>query len=244
MNKPSANHQRWKKFDSRSGHGTLLTCKETEKYDFNSIFHARIKMSVVPIYYDIQIEQTGELILRTNNKSCALRIFDYISRKFPNHQHKISLGAERNILKWRLRSWYIILKRTYLFLTFLFLFACFMLLFVSYGVYSDYSKHEWRKSSVLVENISALNEIAYVRIVDSKEKEQELKCHIIDSDVPELQTRAIEKDKFDAYLSSENQPELRLKSPRFYVLFLCLALCSLLISTICCRKFLKSYEKE
>jgi len=222
----------------------LLTCKETEKYDFNSIFHARIKMSVIPIYYDIQIEQTGELILRTNKKSCALRIFDYISKEFPNNQHKISLGAERDILKWRLQAWRIILKRTYLFLTFLFLFAGFMLLFVSYGVYSDCSKHVWEKNSVLVESISESNEFAYVRIVNSNEKEQELKCHILDSDVTELQARAIEKDKFDVYLSSETQPELRLKSPRIYVLFLCFALCSLLISMICCRKSLKSYENE
>ncbi len=66
----------------------LLQCGQSERAEIRDIFSSRIRMSIIAIYYDVKIEQTGELILRFNNKQTALHFFNYITHKFPENNKK------------------------------------------------------------------------------------------------------------------------------------------------------------
>jgi len=208
----------------------LLRCKGTGKYDSKGLFHARVRMPIYPAYYDIEIGQTGELILTTGNKACALKAFDYICKEFPNNPHKILFNEEKNILQERRQAWSHILKRAYMFMSFLSLFACLILGFVSYGLYADYSNREWKKQNVVVGELPIQNEVIEVQTADTGKNQ--LQCGILREDVPALQKMQKGGKALEAYISYEKQPQLRIRRPtkKESALFLCYAVCAFLFS--------------
>lgn len=228
----------------------LLQCEESERSEIRDIFCSHIRMSIIPIYYDVKIEQTGELILRFNDKQTALRFFDYITHEFSENNKKIDFGQEERILNARHRLLLLMSKSFFLFCSITTFFFSLILFFCSYGIYSDYSKNFWKKSNILVENTKSNDHVSVI-IQDEAESNSKLVCSVLSSDLIALQNAAKEGKKIAVYISFKKSPALRISPPtrEDSVLFFTFAASSASVSGICfClfwrtrRKFLQDEE--
>lgn len=220
----------------------LLQCEESERFERYDIFHSRVRMSIIPIYYVIKIENNGELILRFSEKQAAIETFDYICRSFPAINKRVDFGDENRILKVRKLLWLMILKNFLLFVSIVTGLVSIVLCFCSYCIHADVFEKNWERCNIYVVREHADN--AYVRVRISKQS-KELTCSVLSNDLSTLRDAAKKREEIAAYIAFGNSPELRLSSPNAtnFVLFISMAGGMLFVSISLFYLFIRTKNK-
>lgn len=220
----------------------LLQCEEGERLERYDIFHSRVRMSVIPIYYVIKAEDNGELILRFSEKQAAIKTFDYICQSFPAIDRRVDFGDEKRILRVRKLLWLMILKNFLLFVSIVTSLVSIVLFFFSYCIHTDVFEKNWERCNIYVVREHADN--AYVRVRISKQS-KELKCRVLSNDLSTLSDAAKKREEIEAYIAFGNSPELRLSSPNVtnFVLFISMAGGMLFISMSLFFLFIRTKNK-
>lgn len=220
----------------------LLQCEEGERLERYDIFHSRVRMSVIPIYYVIKAEDNGELILRFSEKQAAIEAFDYICQSFPAIDRRVDFGDEKRILRVRKLLWLMILKNFLLFVSIVTSLVSIVLFFCSYCIHADVFEKNWERCNIYVVREHADN--AYVRVRISKQS-KELKCRVLSNDLSTLSDAAKKREEIEAYIAFGNSPELRLSSPNVtnFVLFISMAGGMLFISMSLFFLFIRTKNK-
>lgn len=220
----------------------LLQCEEGERLERYDIFHSRVRMSVIPIYYVIKAEDNGELILRFSEKQAAIEAFDYICQSFPAIDRRVDFGDEKRILRVRKLLWLMTLKNFLLFVSIVTSLVSIVLFFFSYCIHADVFEKNWERCNIYVVREHADN--AYVRVRISKQS-KELKCRVLSNDLSTLSDAAKKREEIEAYIAFGNSPELRLSSPNVtnFVLFISMAGGMLFISMSLFFLFIRTKNK-
>lgn len=191
-----------------AGSCLVLQCSESGRHEIHDIFHSRVRMAVEPIYYDIKIEQTGHLILRSATRQTALDALHYMAQKLSGITSRIELGDEANILELRRSLWLRIQKNALRALSVISAVLALIFGFCSYCIYVDVTGHDWKKHSVVVESATGDHELR-VSLTSADGVQKYYQCSVMSSDMPILRSKL--QQVTEVYLSFNNSPELRIR---------------------------------